>query len=70
MARPKGKRMARAGAGPAKRRRKEEDLMPDADDADMFQVSQSFLQTPSHRCTENRTGRDDVLDVLYARYTM
>jgi hypothetical protein len=39
MARPKGKRANKTNAGgSAKRRRQEEDLLPDADDADMFQV--------------------------------
>jgi hypothetical protein len=39
MARPKGKRSSKAGAGgSSKRRRQEEDLLPDADDADVFQA--------------------------------
>lgn len=47
MARPKGKRMAKVSGASASKRRRKEDLMPDADDADMFQVQSHFCRPMS-----------------------
>ena len=56
MARPKGKRASKAGAGgSSKRRRQEEDLLPDADDADMFQVQCRHRPTTTAACHRKLT---------------